>query len=132
MRVFKTRGFTRFARAEGLGNAALAKAIAEAEKGLVDADLGSGLIKLRVARAGGGKRGGYRTLIAYRAGARAVFLFGFAKNERDNISPVQLAELKAAAADILRRSEELLEEDIIEGRLLEVPYEEDDESEDEG
>lgn len=127
MRVFKIRGFARFARSERLADDALAGAIAQAEKGLVDADLGAGLIKLRVARPGGGKRGGYRTLIAYRAGARAVFLFGFAKNERDNITPAQLADLKAAAADILRRGDELIEDDIIEGRLWEVPYEEEDE-----
>jgi hypothetical protein len=122
MRVLKTRGFVRFARAEGIGDNALAKAIHQAEAGLIDAGLGAGLIKLRVARAGQGKRGGYRTLVAYRSGTRAVFLFGFAKSERENVSPGQLEDLKAAAGDILRRSEKDLSDDIATGRLQEVDY----------
>jgi hypothetical protein len=122
MRVLKMRSFVRFARAEGIGDRALAKAIHQAELGLIDARLGAGLIKLRVARAGQGKRGGYRTLVAYRPGTRAVFLFGFAKSERENVSPVQLEDLKAVAGDILRRSEEDLSDDVATGRLQEVDY----------
>ena len=124
MRVFKTKGFSRFAKSEGLSIEALAKAIRQAEGGLVDADLGAGLVKLRVARTGQGKRGGYRTLIAYRSGVRAVFLFGFAKSERDNVSADQLADLKRAAADILKRSDDDIAEDIATGRLQEVQYDE--------
>ena len=89
---------------------------------MIDAELGSGLIKLRLARPGSGKRGGYRTLIAYKTGSRAVFLFGFAKNERENISPDQLADLKAVAGDILNRSENGIAEDLAAGRLQEVGY----------
>ena len=85
MRIFKTKWFVRFARRERIKDHALLDAIARAEKGLIDADLGSGLLKQRVARAGEGRSGGYRTIIAYRAGGLAVFLYGFAKNERDNI-----------------------------------------------
>jgi hypothetical protein len=122
MRVFKTRGFARFARQVGISDSALARAIQQAEAGLIDADLGSGLIKLRLPRPGTGKSGGYRTLIAYKTSERAVFLFGFAKNERENIAPDQLADLKAVAGDILKRSEPGLAEDIAEGRLQEVDY----------
>lgn len=86
MRVLKTKSFARFARKEGLKDRALSDAIADIEQGLVHADLGGGLIKQRVSRDGGGKSGGYRTLIVYRFGKRAVFLFGFAKNDRANIS----------------------------------------------
>jgi hypothetical protein len=126
MRVLKTRSFVRFARAEGIADNALAKAIRQAEAGLIDARLGAGLIKLRVARAGQGKRGGYRTLVAFRPGTRAVFLFGFAKSERENISPGQLEDLKAVAVEILRRSEEDLSDDVAAGRLQEVDYAEED------
>ena len=75
MRVFKTRGFARFAKSENITDAQLAEVIADAERGLIDADLadlGGGVIKLRIARPGDGKSGGFRTLIAYRAKARAV------------------------------------------------------------
>lgn len=126
MRILKTRAFARFARASGIADRALAEAIRRAEAGLIDAGLGAGLVKLRVARAGQGKRGGYRTLVAYRPGTRAVFLFGFAKSERENVSPDQLEDLKAAAGDILRRSEEGLSQDVATGRLQEVDYAEDD------
>jgi hypothetical protein len=87
MQVLKTRWFTKFARNEEIADASLREAIARAERGLIDADLGGGLIKQRVARRGQGRSGGYRVIVAYRAKGRAVFLFGFAKNERENISP---------------------------------------------
>jgi hypothetical protein len=77
----------------------LREAIERAERGLVDADLGGGLIKQRVARSGEGRSGGYRMLVAYRLGDRAVFLYGFAKNEKDNIDPDQLLSLREIAAD---------------------------------
>ncbi len=67
----------------------------------VDADLGAGLIKQRVGRPGQGRRGGFRTLLAYRAGSRVVFLLGFAKNERDNIDADELAVLRARAQAFL-------------------------------
>jgi hypothetical protein len=85
LRIFKIRSFHRFARKEGIGDPDLCHAVDQAEDGLVDAGLGGGLIKQRLARKGGGKRGGYRVLFAFRLGERAVFLHGFAKNEKDNI-----------------------------------------------
>ena len=65
MRIFKTRCFARFAKSEAIDDAKLAASVAGAEKGLIDADLGGGLIKLRIARPGQGKRGGLRSIIAY-------------------------------------------------------------------
>jgi hypothetical protein len=97
LRVFATRWFARFARAEQIGDDALSEAIARAEKRAIDADLGGHLIKQRVARLGGGRSGGYRTLIAYVAKRRGVFLYGFAKREMDNIDSRELADLKRLA-----------------------------------
>ena len=87
MRIYKTKIFRRFQRKEALTDADLAEAIARVERGLIDADLGRGLIKQRVARKGAGRSGGFRTVIAYRAGTRAVFLFGFAKSAQSNLAP---------------------------------------------
>ena len=64
-------------------------------RGLIDADLGGGIIKRRVAREGQGRSGGYRMLVAYRAGARAVFLYALAKNERENIGSHELLTWRA-------------------------------------
>ena len=90
MRIFKTKGLVRFARRERIADARLIQAIERAERGIIDADLGVGLIKQRIARPGQGRSGGYRVIVAYRVRGRAVFLYGFAKNDLDNIGPDQL------------------------------------------
>jgi hypothetical protein len=95
VQVFKTKWFARFAKHERIADASLLEAIARAERGLIDADLGGGLIKQRVARQGKGRSGGYRVIVAYRAKNRAVFLFGFAKNDRENIDSRELESLRA-------------------------------------
>jgi hypothetical protein len=86
MRVFKTRWFTRWAHKEGLTDAALVDAVTEICAGLVDANLGGNVFKKRVGVAGRGKCGGLRTLLAFRAGDRAYFVFGYAKSQRANVS----------------------------------------------
>ena len=101
MRLFKTRDFARFARKEGVTDAQLCEAIERAERGLIDADLGSGVIKQRVARPGKGRSGRNRTLIAYRTEARAIFLYGFAKNAKANVTTAELAALRRLAAEYL-------------------------------
>lgn len=80
---------------------ALREAIDRAERGLVDADLGGGVIKQRVAHSGEGRSGGYRTIIVYQKGERSVFVYGFAKSERDNIDEQELAAFRKAAAVML-------------------------------
>jgi hypothetical protein len=126
MRVLKTHTFARFARQESMPDGSLANAIRQAERGLIAAQLGGGLIRLRVARPGGGKSGGYRTIVAYSARRRAVFLFGFAKNQRDNLTPVQLADLKMVGRDLLALTEHQINEAVAEGQLQEVRYGEED------
>ncbi len=88
--------------------------------GLIDADLGGGLIKQRIARAGKGRSGGYRTIIAYRRAGRAVFLLGFAKSERDNIGNNELGELRMIGLNWLNASKETMEEALEEKSLQEV------------
>ena len=122
MRVFKTKIFARFTRDEGIKDKALAKAVADMERGLIDANLGGELIKQRVARPGAGKRGGYRTLIAYRVHEKAVFLFGFAKNDLENIRQEDERDLKDYAALLLTLKREQIEIMTKNGELLEVPY----------
>ena len=96
-RIFKTKWFARFARGEGIRDAALCAAIEEAARGLVDADLGGGVIKQRIARPGAGKSGGFRTIVLFRVGANAFFVYGFAKSQRDNISAAELADFRDLA-----------------------------------
>ena len=117
-----TKAFARFARKEDLDDKMLAKAIADIERGLVDADMGGGLIKQRVARTDGGKRGGFRTLIAYHIGKRAVFLFGFAKSDLANISPEDERDLKDYGAMLLALKDKDIELMTENGELREVRY----------
>jgi hypothetical protein len=120
MRVFSTRLFDKWAAGEGIGAAALNTAVAEIVQGLVDADLGGHVYKKRVGLPGRGKRGGARTLLALRVGERAVFLYGYAKNERENIDARELKALKRLAAEVLGWSEAQVEAALVEGRLIEV------------
>ena len=97
-----TRHFSRWLGKTDLSVEALCKAIQEMEQGLIDANLGGGIMKKRVALPGRGKSGSARTLVATNNLDRWFFLFGFEKNERDNISAKELTALKALAADFLR------------------------------
>ena len=122
MRVLLLKTFRRYQRREGITDAALAAAIRQAERGLIDAQLGGGLIKQRVARQSAGKRDGLCTIIAYRDGSRAVFLLGFAKSERDNIDDDQLAALKKIAAAVLGNDEEAIATAVKGGTIWEIDY----------
>ena len=119
-RVFKTRWFQRFARRDEIRDAVLLDAVARAEKGQIDADLGGGVIKQRIARPGQGKSGGYRTIILFKKGQRAVFIYGFAKSERDNIDADEEKQFKEAARHVLRLTDKQIAELIKEGDFVEV------------
>jgi hypothetical protein len=125
VRVYKVKGFARFQRRERIVDIALIRAVRSAEDGLVDADLGGGLIKQRVARAGQGKSGGFRTIIAWRREDRAIFLLGFAKNELDNIGDDEVDELKRLARRFLGLGLDRIEALVALGELVEVEYGED-------
>jgi hypothetical protein len=120
MRVFKTRGFSRFMRKEGIADDALRDAVSRAERGLIDADLGSGVIKQRVPRPGQGRSGGFRTLLAFKAAERSVFLFGFAKSDQDNVAAGELKILRKAAVEMLRWSEKQVAAMLASGAWTEV------------
>ena len=124
MRVFKTKSFARFAHKSGIGEASLCDTVRDAEHGLIAADLGGGVIKQRIARPGRGKSAGFRTLIAFRAGATAIFVHGFAKNEKDNIEKHELIALKKLAAELLAYDDETVERVLASGTLLEVTCDE--------
>jgi hypothetical protein len=120
VRIFKTKVFARFARGQQIGDSDLCDAVERAGRGLIDADLGGGVIKQRIARAGQGRSGGFRVLLAFRSTDRAVFIYGFAKNERDNIDDKELKTLREIAAAWLTTSIVRIEKELSNGRLQEV------------
>lgn len=121
--IFKTRHFSRWARKANLPDSSLCQAVTEMRQGLIDADLGGGIIKKRVALPGHGKRGSTRTLLATNRNDKWVFVFGFEKNERSNISANELEALKQLADDLLALTEAQILAAVDKGSLLEVPYE---------
>ncbi|HEY3720506.1 MAG TPA: type II toxin-antitoxin system RelE/ParE family toxin [Roseiarcus sp.] len=122
MRIFKTKDFSRLARQQRIGDGQLVEAVKRADRGLIDADVGGGLIKQRVPRPGQGRRGGYRVLLAFQFEARAVFLYAFAKSERENIEPDALRYWREVAATYLKLDETVLVRLITEDKLFEVNY----------
>lgn len=120
MRIFKNAWFVRFARAQNISDEVLREAILRAESGQVDADLGGGVVKQRIARPGQGKSKGYRTIILLREGYRAFFVYGFAKSERDNIRKDEEEQFKKMAKHVLGLSEAHLNILIANGQIEEV------------
>ncbi|MBZ5763673.1 type II toxin-antitoxin system RelE/ParE family toxin [Rhizobium sp. VS19-DR104.2] len=120
MRIYKTKIFARFLRKESIGDPDLVEACRRANQGLIDADLGGGLIKQRVARPRQGRSSGYRTILLFQSGSLAVFLAGFAKNERTNIAVDDLEDLKIIAKQWLTDPKRI-EKDLAAGILNEVP-----------
>lgn len=123
-RILKTRTFNRWLRKTLLSNTALLKAIAEMERGLVDADLGGNVYKKRVALPGRGKSGSTRTLIATNREDRWIFMYGFEKNDRENITQAELAYLQGVAQIFLAYSSDELQLAIAKGEFLEVHHDE--------
>jgi hypothetical protein len=125
MRAFKTRSFAKWASAEGLGDDVLAFAVVEMERGLIDARLGGQVVKKRVAFAGRGKRGSARTLVAFKRGDKAFFIYGFAKSESSNVSDKQLQTLKVLAKELLNYPSPALSDAIRAGELIEIKVNDD-------
>lgn len=123
-RIFKTRYFNRWLRKTELTDESLCKAVAEMERGLVDADLGGGVVKKRVALAGRGKRGGARTLVVTNRGDRWFFVYGFEKSVRANILAEDLEGLREIAKQLLDRTSAQLDQAVGNGSLQEIVYDE--------
>ena len=119
-RVFKTRHFSRWMRKTELTDSALCNAVDEMVRGLIDADLGGSIVKKRIGLAGRGKRGGVRTLIATNRGSRWFFVYGFEKNDRDNIADDELEALQDIAKELLTKSGQQLDGAVQDSSLQEI------------
>ena len=123
MRIFANRWFARFADKQNIGDDDLREAVSRAERGLIDADLGGGVIKQRIARKGQGKSGGFRSVVLFRQGERAFFVYAFAKSDRDNIDQSELSTYKTAAAVYLNYTDNELALFLKQGTLMEISHE---------
>jgi hypothetical protein len=123
-RIFKTRYFSNWLEKTELTDALLLNAVEEMERGLIDADLGGGVFKKRVALPNRGKSGSVRTLIATNKNDRWFFMLGFEKNQRDNIDKSELKLLKEYAKTMLSFSDAMLDTALTRNDLKEINHDE--------
>ena len=112
LEIYVTKLFDRWAKGEAISDTSLCQAVSEIEDGLVEANLGGGLYKKRIGGRGKGKRGSYRTLLAFKSENRAVFVFGFAKKEKSNIDDKEKKVLKRLAKEFLEHSSKKIKQQI--------------------
>ncbi len=122
-RAFNSKFFILRSRNVGITDAKLCEAVRNAERGIINADYGGGVIKQRVSRANEGKSGGYRSIILFRQGKLSFFVYGFAKNERDNMDESDEQDFKKLAKALLSASDMELDNLINVGKYEEVKYE---------
>lgn len=120
MKIFKNAWFGRFARKEEISAAALWDAVQRAENGQIDADLGGGVIKQRIARLGESRSKGYRSIILFRKGKLSFFVYGFSKSEFGNIREDEEAQFKKMAKYVLSLTDVQLSELVANGQFEEV------------
>jgi hypothetical protein len=122
MRLWKVKAFDRWARKEGLSDDDLVRAADEIAKGQFEGNLGGAVVKKRVARTGGGKRGGFRTIVAYRSGSSSsiFFLHGYAKNAKADVTPKEKSALQTNAQALLGLSHQQIRDLERDGAIVEV------------
>jgi hypothetical protein len=123
MPVLKTRHFHDWQEKERIPDESLCAAVDEMSTGLIDAVLGGGLVKKRVARSGAGKRSGFRTLLATNRNDKWFFVYGFAKSERDNIENRELQALKRLASALLDMDATTIDKLLADEELKEIYHE---------
>jgi hypothetical protein len=120
VRVFKNTWFSRFAVKEGIQDSELKDMVNTLEAGLAEANLGGGVYKVRIARPGAGKSGGYRVIVFFRSGERTFYMYGFAKSNRGNINESQLKDFKIAAKVVFAYTDAQLDERVKSGMYEEI------------
>jgi len=120
VRVFKNTWFTRFAKKEGITDSELREAANRLEAGQADADLGGGVYKVRIARPGESKAGGYRVIVFFKSEERTFYHYGFAKSALANISERELKVMKKQAKKHFVQSDEQIKIQLMNGTLLEI------------
>jgi len=118
--VFKNTWFNRFADKEGITDDELREMVNQFEAGQADANLGGDVYKVRIARPGEGKSGGYRIIVFFRSGKRTFYVYGFAKSDLGNINEKQLRDFKRTAKAVLALTEKQLDDVLKTGTYLEI------------
>jgi hypothetical protein len=122
VRVFKTSWFERFARKNEIEEGLLLEAVERVQKGLIDADLGSGVVKQRIAGVGRGRSKGYRTILLVKKNEHVFFVYGFSKSDKNNIQKNEAESFKKLAIHMFSLNENHLLSLLKKKDLVEVIY----------
>jgi hypothetical protein len=121
VRVFKNTWFARFAAKEGIADSELKAIVNEVlEAGQAEANLGGWVYKVRLARPGEGKSGGYRVIVFFKSGERTFYVYGFAKSSRDNLDQKEVKHYKELAKDYLALPDEMIKNALQSGKFVEI------------
>jgi hypothetical protein len=120
MRIFKTKQFNKFAEKAIITDTTLIAIAREVDCGEGGVDLGGNVYKLRFARSGAGKSGGYRIILFFRKGERLFFEYAYPKSKRDNIDEKELRQFKRLAKTMIELTDDQIAVQLNDGRLLEI------------
>lgn len=120
MKNLMTKHFSRWAAKEKIPNGELSTALTEVESGYFEANLGGHIYKKRIHFKGKGKRSSGRTIVCYKKDDRAIFIHGFAKNEKAGLSKKELYAFKELAKILLKLSSKQITIAVENGDLIEV------------
>jgi hypothetical protein len=120
MNELMTKHFAKWASRQRLPEHELAAALSEVQAGVFEANLGGHLFKKRIRFEGQGKSGGGRTIICYKKDQLAIFLHGFAKNEKEKLSQKELYAFKEFAKILLNMSAESIAAAVKNGDFIEM------------
>ena len=115
-----TKHFSKWAAKQKIPKREFANALTEIVAGNFEVNLGGYLYRKRIRFEGQGKSGGGRTIICYKKGDRAIFVHGFAKNEKANLSKKELIAFKELSKILLKLSPEEIEIAIKNKYLIEI------------
>ena len=120
MRKFMTKHFLKWVSKQKIPDDELSIALQEVCNGIYEANLGGHIYKKRIRFAGQGKSGSGRTIACYKKESRVVFIHGFSKNEKSNLSSKELFAFKELAKILLSFSESEIDTAVQNGDLKEV------------
>ncbi|MCF6777886.1 type II toxin-antitoxin system RelE/ParE family toxin [Thiotrichales bacterium 19X7-9] len=103
LKIYMLQAFYKWAKKESIEDETLINAAIEVSSGLHDGELGAGCFKKRIAAKGKGKRGGARTILSYKVDDRVIYIYAYAKNEKENLTPQEQKVLKAYSKDVLMK-----------------------------
>ena len=124
MNILSTKWFKKWSKKANLKNQDLLEAIKNLEDRLSTASLGNHLFKVRVKREHGGKSSGFRTIVVYKEHDKAIFLYGFGKNEKENISNSEQQHFKKLGDDLLALNKDQLKQFIEQSILFDIEVKE--------